>query len=117
MTAAMEKEREAFEKWSDPEGKWPFAFERDAKGNYRLAQTASDWAVWQARASLASPQVPEWVATSKCVCVMGRDRKVCAEFTDGHPQENVCCSPRYDGTIEVCGHDKACHSPPQGAKP
>ena len=51
-------EREQFEAFASGAGKWPKAIERDSKGEYRLAQTASDWRVWQARAALAASPVP-----------------------------------------------------------
>ena len=51
-------EREQFEAFASGAGKWPKAIERDSKGEYRLAQTASDWRVWQARAALAASPAP-----------------------------------------------------------
>ena len=47
-------ERAAFEWWASDEGEHPRAIERNGNGNYKLAQTASAWAVWQARAALAT---------------------------------------------------------------
>lgn len=47
-------ERKAFEWWASDEGESPKAVERGANGTYKLAQTVTAWAVWQARAALAA---------------------------------------------------------------
>lgn len=59
------KEREAFEKYCDPEGKWPAWFERDSKGNYKLSRTLGDWALWQAAWLASQSSAPAWIAVSE----------------------------------------------------
>ena len=46
--AELDASREAFEAWLSDDGKWPAAVERDRHGNYRLAQAANAWPIWQA---------------------------------------------------------------------
>ena len=55
---AVPDERTAFEAVASDNGKWPKAIEHDSKGNYFLMGTASGWTWWQARAALATTQMP-----------------------------------------------------------
>jgi hypothetical protein len=55
-------ERKSFEHWFSDEGKYPKAVERNLDGGYRIAQAASAWTAWQARAAIGgseSPSPPE----------------------------------------------------------
>ena len=47
-------ERDAFEKWMCPDGKWLKAIERIGD-SYKYAQAATAWTTWQARAALNKP--------------------------------------------------------------
>ena len=47
-------ERDAFEKWMCPDGKWLKAIERIGN-SYKYAPAAAAWTVWQARAALNKP--------------------------------------------------------------
>lgn len=51
-------ERAAFDAWCSDGGKWPRAVERFPDGAYKLAQAATAWTVWQARASLGTSPAP-----------------------------------------------------------
>jgi len=52
-------DREQFERWASDEGLSPRAIEKDAQGNYKLMQVASDWRVWQAARATPAQPVPE----------------------------------------------------------
>ncbi len=49
--------RDAFEKWFSDDGAWAKAVDRNARGEYVLAQAATSWRAWQAAWGAAPPPV------------------------------------------------------------
>ena len=90
--------RQEFEGWASGYGTWPKAIERNLNGAYRLAQTASDWAAWQACASVleSRPAAPAADPAPLTMCYgCGWDGR--AEIK---PPALSCCPERKMMTIQ-----------------
>ena len=86
MSTNEQSERAAFEAWMTEDGAWPKAVVKNAAGHYLLAQTASAWRVWQARAALSN--TPFEPAMRKAT----RDEKITRPGLYELPTESVVAS-------------------------
>jgi len=52
-THPEDETRQAFEKWVDPDGRFPRSIAKNEKGQYLLQHTSQDWHTWQAATAAA----------------------------------------------------------------